>query len=63
MKGVQVMHLNEATVKEAIEEYLGRHFHDPVAVSSIDVTGGEYRQFSIEVTFEPASAPGPEVGR
>ncbi len=57
MIGMQVMHLNEATVKQAIEEYLCRHFRDAVAVSSIDVTGGEYRSFSVEVKFEQPSAP------
>lgn len=57
MKGLQVMHLTEATVKEAIEEYLVRHFRDPVTVSSINVTGGQYQAFSVEVKFEQPSAP------
>lgn len=58
MIGQQTIELNEATLTEAIQEYLNRHLVKPVTVTGIKVDSGQYNGLTIEAKIEEQPAAG-----
>lgn len=55
MKGMQTIELSQASVEEAIQEYLQRHFKMPIKVTGVSLAGNGYgSSYTMEASFEQA---------